>query len=175
MSLLFEDPGGSVQLSKGANNALQVNNNILFSPSTAGLKGTTTADNAAAGVVGELLSIVQSSNVALTTAVTANIATLSLTAGDWDVDGVINFNPSAAPTALSAGIATTSATLPNPVTPNGALNALRLTFTAAVQTMPTGTYRVNVSATTNVYLVAQATFSSGNCQTTGFMRARRVR
>jgi hypothetical protein len=54
------------------------------------------------------------------------------------------------------------------------MTQLRLTFTSAqTQTMQTGVTRVNVSATTSVFLLAQATFASGTCTATGFISAAR--
>jgi hypothetical protein len=143
------------------------------------LKGVTDASSAAAGNLGEFLSASQATATALTTATALNLATLSLSAGDWDVWGQITFTPSAAPSSLSAAIGTTSATLPTPAqlaAGTGAMTQHRLTFTSAqTQTMQTGATRVNVSATTSMFLLAQAVFASGTCTATGFISARRRR
>ena len=55
--------------------------------------GTTTNDDAAAGKIGEYQSagIGFGSAISLTTATPANVTSISLTAGDWDVSGVIYF------------------------------------------------------------------------------------
>lgn len=143
------------------------------------LKGVADASNAAVGVVGEQLSASVTTGVSLTTATTVNVGTLSLTAGDWSVSGVVTFTPSAAPSALGAAVGMTSATLPSAAqvaAGTGNMTQYRLTFTSAqTQTMQTGITRVSVSATTNVYLLAQATFPSGTCTATGYISARRVR
>jgi Collagen triple helix repeat (20 copies) len=143
------------------------------------IKGTIAADNAAAGNIGEQLSASQPTAVSMTTNVTANIATLALTPGDWVVSGVIIFTPSAAPTALAAAIATASATLPTAAqiaAGTGNMTQYHLAFTSgATQTMQTGVNRVNVSAATSVYLAAQGTFASGTLSATGYVSARRVR
>jgi hypothetical protein len=140
--------------------------------------GTVAADNAASGIVGENLATSQTTPVSLTTAVTANIATLALTPGDWSVSGVVIFAPSAAPSALGGAVGLTSATLPTAAqvaAGTGNLTQYRLTFTTGqTQTMQTGITRVNVSASTNVYLLAQGTFT-GTCTATGYISARRVR
>jgi hypothetical protein len=142
------------------------------------IKGTIAADNAAAGNIGEQLSTSQATAVSLTTNVTVNIATLVLTPGDWAVSGVIVFTPSQAPTALAAAIGTTSATLPTAAqiaAGTGNMTQYRLTFGNATQTMQAGVVRVNVSAPTTVYLMAQGTFSGGTLTATGYISARRVR
>lgn len=146
--------------------------------SRAPVKGTIAADNAATGNVGEQLSVSVASPVSLTTAVTANVGSLTLTPGDWVIAGVIVFTPSAAPSALAAVIAATSATLPTAAqiaAGTGNMTQYRLSFTSAqVQTMQTGPMRVNVSANTTVYLAAQGTFT-GTCTAVGYMSARRAR
>jgi hypothetical protein len=143
------------------------------------LKGTVAADSAASGVVGEFISASQATATSLTTATALNLATLALTAGDWDVWGQIIFTPSAAPSSLSAAVGSTSATLPTAAqlaAGNGAATQLRLSYTSAqVQTLQTGMTRVNVSATTNIFLLAQATFASGTVTAQGFISARRAR
>jgi hypothetical protein len=152
---------------------------VQTDPSRAPIRGTVLADNAAAGNIGEQLAASQTTAISLTTAVTANIATIALTPGDWSVSGVVVFTPSAAPSALAAAIGSTSATLPTAAqvaTGTGNMTQYRLTFTSAQpQTMQTGITRVNVSATTNVYLTAQGTFASGTLTATGYISARRVR
>jgi len=51
-----------------------------------------------------------------------------------------------------------------------------LAFTKGVnQTMQAGICRINVSANTNIFLVAQSTFSGGTLTATGYISARRVR
>jgi len=89
--------------------------NLSFPVSGSGILGTITNDLAAAGNVGEVVSsfVVIGSPVSLTTNVAANITSISLTAGDWDVQGNVNFaGTSATITALTGGISVTSATLP---------------------------------------------------------------
>lgn len=146
----------------------------------AGAVGTVAADNAAAGVVGEQLAASVTNAVSLTTAVTANIATLALTPGDWAVAGVIIYVPTgAAPSALAAAVTSTSATLPTAAqiaAGTGNMTQYHLSFTnAATQTMQSGLARVNISANANVYLAAQVTFSGGTVTATGYIAARRVR
>src|SRR5215467_13701817 len=65
-------------------------------------KGVTDGSEAAAGDIGEYMSAT-SGIVSLANTVTANLATLNLTAGDWDVTGAVTFSASAG-THLSFGI-----------------------------------------------------------------------
>ena len=149
----------------------------LASPTFSGtvtIPGVVNASNAAAGQVGEWVSAQQLTNVALTNATAANITSISLTAGDWDVDGIIYMLCSAAALGnVNASVSLTSATLGAPGTPARA--QINIVVTGNSVCMPTGRLRVNVSTTTTVYLVAQASFSSGTCNGQGTIQARRMR
>lgn len=144
-----------------------------FTPSqTNGIVGTTTNNNANAGSVGEFTSATTSS-VSLTTATPANVTSISLTAGDWDVSGVLQFTP-AGTTVLSffgGGASSTSATLPG----FAGYQLFGYTTTGTAQTVSVPTTRFSLSATTTIFLVAQATFTTSTCTVNGFIRARRVR
>lgn len=142
-----------------------------------GVAGTTTNNNANAGSVGEFVSSsVAITTVSMSTTVPINITSISLTAGDWDVSGVVAFNPAGTTTigALVAGINTTSGTLP--AAASGALASLLATFTAGSQAqMHVNPCRMSLAGTTTVFLVAQANFGTSTMQAGGFIRARRVR
>lgn len=142
-----------------------------------GVVGTTTNDSAAAGMVGEFSSstVLTGSAVSLTSGVTANVTSLSLTAGDWDVSGVVAFKPAASTSFLisTSGIATTSGLF-------GALGSFTQQPTPA--TVPAGDFysnapmtRISIAATTTVYLLGYANFSVSTCSAYGFLQARRVR
>lgn len=143
--------------------------------------GTTAADNTAAGQVGEQIAASLTTSVPLTSATTANVGSMSLTPGDWTVAGVVLFQPAsnAAPSALIAAVGTASATLPTAAQVAGGagnMTQYHATFASnALEVMQTGPTRINVSVATTVYLMAQATFSSGTCGVTGYISARRVR
>jgi hypothetical protein len=147
---------------------------------TGGIVGTTTNDNASAGNVGEIISstVLAGSAVALTTSVTANITSISLTAGDWDVWGNIAFVGAggASSTIYQAAINTTSATLPT-APASGAYGVLTLPSGAsnATQIMQAGQQRLSLASTTTVYLVASTVFAGGTCTGYGYIGARRRR
>lgn len=141
------------------------------------IPGTTTNDSAAGGNLGEYTeSVIPSgSAVSLTSGTPANVTSLSLTAGDWDVRGAVLFNPAASTsmTASGSSLSLTSATL----------DAIYLQFdryAAFVPANPLGGFsigvrRVSVAVTTTVYLVAQATFTVSTLAAYGYLNARRVR
>lgn len=141
--------------------------------------GTTAVGNANAGSVGEVLSttINSGSAVALTSNTAANVATLALTAGDWDVWGSI-FLLGGAGTTTSynrACIGTTSATL-NTLPGNGSsFEVENLGQAGPFPTMNCGMCRINVSANTNVFLIINATFAVNTLTAYGIIQARRVR
>ena len=148
------------------------------------IMGTTTNDNAAVGVVGEFITstVPVGSAVALTTAIAANITSISLTAGDWDVEGDIDISfIGVTATQLVGGASTTSATLPTQPGGGGlgmdAWVNLPLTLTAITSTMASNftSTRVSINATTTVFLIAQVAFSLGSVTGYGSIRARRIR
>jgi hypothetical protein len=143
------------------------------------LQGTNTNDDAAAGDVGEYISALLSagSAVSLSTGTTANVTSISLTAGDWDVHGNVGFTPNAATTmaTLQADIGTTSATF-DTAPAAGSRVQFQLTFaTGASQIIAAGRKRLSLSSTTTVYLLTQATFAVNTLTAYGFIGARRVR
>jgi hypothetical protein len=141
--------------------------------------------DAAAGAVGQIIvsEVLQASRVSLTTNTAANVTSISLTAGDWDVDGNVCFYASNTTTytAFHSTINTTSATLPT--RPNQGAYNLFYTSTSlphsgadeTVMVLPTGTRRYSLSGTTTVYLVAQSQFLTAGMAAFGYIRARRVR
>ena len=152
---------------------------LTFSPSTGGIVGTTTNDDADAGNVGEIVesTVLVGAAVSLTTATDADITSISLSAGDWDVWGLVSFSPAGTTTisSLIGWISSTSATLPT--SPNeGAISTFNLTFTTgATQDISVGMKRISVAGATTVYLSAQATFLVSTMDGYGYIGARRVR
>lgn len=142
---------------------------------TSGITGTTTNNNAVAGAWGEYQSNV-TTGISISSGTGFNATSISLTAGDWDVSGVVTYIPAASTVINSqaAGISTTSATLP--AGSIGAFNLLAATLgTGAAQAYPSPTVRVSLASTTTVYLIGQAFFTVSTCTANGAIRARRVR
>lgn len=141
------------------------------------VQGTTTNDNAAAGYIGEVItsSVLSGSSISLSTTIAANITSISLSAGDWDVTGVVAFNPGATTvtTYLSGGISTTSATLGSLGSYFANPFAIATTTTDAAEPCPVT--RISIAGTTTVYLIAKAAFSTSTLNGYGSIYARRVR
>lgn len=140
------------------------------------INGVTNGSSAPAGAVGEYPTPGTATGTSLTTVSMANCASVSLTAGEYDVSGSVYFIPAASTTVsgVIAGISTTSASVP--VTNVGQATVMNLTFTTGQnQYIPTPTVRIGpLSSTTTVYLVGQATFGASTMTCNGFIRARRV-
>ena len=146
--------------------------------------GTTTNDNAAAGQVGEFVTstVPVGSAVSLTTATVSNMTSISLTAGDWDLNIQTNFNITggtvvdvrmgASPT--SAVIATQAA---NGVVGTDALviSPLGLAGATGVYTLGSVDCRISTSSTVTIFATALSNFSVGTVSVFGTIRARRVR
>lgn len=142
--------------------------------------GTNTNDNAAAGSVGEFVSstVLVGSAVSLTSGVTANVTSISLTAGDWDVEGNVAFASGGSTiTNYEIGaISTTSATLPTAPYGGGGFTLSTPNYAGGGSNIiPTGRMRLSLASTTTVYLVTNASFGTSTLAAYGFIGARRVR
>lgn len=148
---------------------------LTFSPTTGGIVGTTTNDNADAGKVGEFISSVLASGsaVSLTSTTSADITSISLTAGDWDVFGNIGFifTGTTSP-SWNCWISATSATAPDISLYSG--GAILGALTTGVGDA-TPYFRASLSGTTTIYLSARANFAGGSATGCGGIYARRVR
>ena len=138
-------------------------------------KGVTDGSDAAAGQIGEVISsVVAGPGVTLTTAVTANVTSIALTAGDWDVQGEVWTALNGGASSVMAGISPTSATI---LGTSFAVSNTRfaLTFPAGTPVLPLRPCRVSLAAPATYYLVAQVTFSTSTTTAFGNIMARRVR
>ncbi len=156
----------------------------LSSSGVTALKGSITNDSAAAGNIGEFITatVAVGSPVALTNATGANVTSISLTAGDWDVSAQVDFIlTGATSTSHQSGISLTTGTLPSQAGGSGlgtdalAVLPMPTTVLSGTLTQPIPPVRISLSATTTVYLVAQAAFSVGSESSYGTIRARRAR
>lgn len=144
------------------------------------LTGTVAADLAAAGRIGEFASsnVLVGSAVALTTGTPANVTSLTLAAGDWEIHGNLVANPAgtSAIANFGGGFSTTSGALPTAPGSGGYAftGAMAAGVTPAVG-VTLGKLRLNVSTSTTVYLVAQSSFTVSTNGAYGFMSARRIR
>jgi hypothetical protein len=147
--------------------------------STTGLIGTTTNDSAASGTVGQYISsnIVQVSFVDITAG--ANITSISLTAGDWDVGGncSIIFGGAGSVYGVAGWISSTSNTLPDASLYNAFASNVATLFVSGNQynfTLPT--LRFSLSGTTTIYMSANISAIGGaTAGGGGLLWARRMR
>ena len=143
--------------------------------------GTTTNDNAATGNIGqEIVTTVSTYTNYTTTATYQEIGNIALTAGDWDIAATFTiYTNSATVTAASDAIfviatATASAT--------GAVEGKSIAYVPQTVlgvtshiTEAMAPFRVSLSGNQSYYLNSQSTFTVGNPQFVGTIRARRIR
>jgi len=152
------------------------------------LLGTNTNDNAAAGYVGQFI---ENARTTATPTITSSTYTsidsgnvtfndnnetgITLTAGDWDISAVVNFQPVAATASnfiVFVGTAKGTGT-------TGSLayaNTVHTNYSTSGQTVLTvPTWRVSLTSSTTYYLKARATYTGTAVNAVGSLRARRFR
>ena len=142
--------------------------------------GTTTNDDAPAGYVGEIITgdVPAGSAVALTTAVAANMTSISLTAGHWRVHLAIYFTPAATTTItyLIGSISSTSATVDAAPGAFGELALANIVPAANYLSVhPTYFKKLSGPGSAAVYGVALCVFGVSTLSTWGKLWAERVR
>ncbi len=158
---------------------------------TSQITGTATNDNATAGDIGEAggpITRLRANATGISTATPANVCTttsITLTAGDWIISGIVAFSPDTTTTVTSmeAAISKTSATLPSTATiavPTAGEVRVRVQssgtlITGGEYTLQIPPYRVSISGSTAFYLVAQSAFAVSTNTVYGSMEARRMR
>lgn len=153
---------------------------LAWAPPTATkVLGTTTNDNAAAGYVGEEIksTVVVGSGVGLTTATAANVTSLSLTAGDWEVSINARFIGAATTVVdrVIASISLSSATLDSAEGRRTDVFGGHATSTLYSSLHAIAADRVSLAAPAAVYFIAFADFTISTLAASGVIRARRVR
>lgn len=117
------------------------------------------------------------SGIALTTAVAANVTSVTLKAGKtYDVSGYIEATASVGATLFAGWIDTASATFPaDGVAVEGAYFILRQAIGNVQNGLPVGRRRITVGGSdTPVYLQARGDFASGTYTAKGFIIATEV-
>lgn len=171
------DVSGAVLLSPAGTQTISNHGLVLPSinfSSTTGIIGTTTNNSAAAGSVGEIISntVLAGSAVSLSTSMAADVTSIALTAGDWDVYGNVTAVASIALQTYYSWVSLTSATAPDLALRSGRSPT---TSDTVVMGMPTPYIQISVATTTTVYLSVATTFGSGSCAASGSIFARRAR
>lgn len=162
----FETPGTSITLNNSGN--LSVTNPL---PNTITLQGVIAGASAGAGIVGELIQnvVASGSAVSFTSNTPANITSISLTAGDWDVWGNVALALSGVTTVQGGWTSASSATQPD-------ISLLSLIQqNSGTVAIPVPMMVKNVSTTTTIFLSGVASFTTGTCLASGGIYARRRR
>lgn len=150
---------------------------LAFSPTTGSIIGTTAADNASAGYVGEFVSsnISYASRATVTSSTgVQDLTSISLTKGDWDVWGNMQYFPAASTVVgqVTGWISTASATLPDP-------SVWFITITSHTTGVNWGIQcpilRLSIASTTTVYISGVAVWNTSTMQFCGGIYARRIR
>ena len=138
---------------------------------TTGIVGTTTNNNAQAGSVGEY---VDSSVISQTiTTSEANITSISLTAGDWDVSAAVETTVCGTNAYILCAISQTSNTRTGVEAKDYNFGATNVTGGIGLAVVPR--LRVLLSGTTTIYLVARSSTATITTSVAAYISARRVR
>lgn len=140
-----------------------------------GIRGETSTGNATTGNIGEYLSspVPLGSAVAVTTTTQTNIASIVLTAGDWDISFDIIYGLTGATSSyLLSSVSLTSATLDTTVGRYCEDSTIRTGITGNFS-QSKSTTRFSLSAGGTVYMIAFPIFILGTVIAYGELRARR--
>jgi hypothetical protein len=188
---IFKINGTSITSVTGSNNVVLSTSPAITTPTISQpiINGVTDASSAAAGVVGEVINstIASASAISVTTATLFNLTSISLTAGDWEIYGSIQYINAAGAstlTSLGAGISTTTANFDttlggrttlvgcggstwNGITQSGASGAIQVGTS-------TPTVRITSNSTQTIFLNGFIV-STGTITAFGNLHARRMR
>jgi hypothetical protein len=143
------------------------------------IQGITNGVAASTGFVGEIISstLAVGSAVSLTSTVTSDVTSISLTAGEWYVNGQVDYRAGATTsiTSLTQGINATSATLGGQDTFSRNASAAFVPAASNDVGLPVRGQIISLTATTTIYLVANAIFTLSTLSAYGTIQARRVR
>jgi len=149
------------------------------------LVGTVLNDVPLAGRVGEVVqtNTTYASAITLTSATSANVAALTLPAGDWDVTSECTYTSKALTVTVASAYTTTAiSTVSATLQANSATDAywliyryLDLSTKVLNDTACIPKYRYSTTSSSTIYLVANVTYSGNTLYAWGNMVARRVR
>jgi hypothetical protein len=147
---------------------------LLASPviGTPVIEGITNGTNAAAGQVGEFQQNAIT-GVSMSSGTPQTVTSLPLTAGVWDIQGIITYNPAALVTQSTRTASLNTVT--NTIAAIDSTNISGSAIAAGVVTRClTPTWRRNFGTATTVYLVGECAFLLGSLTCDGMIRATRV-
>lgn len=139
----------------------------------AAVQGTSTNDNASSGYVGEFIFdvIPNASAVPLSDSVFADVTSISVPAGDWDITGNV-WIAASGPVITGSNMFSNivSATQPDISLVNALSGSVMINVALSIPSV-----RYSFSTTTTIYLSCGASFASGSANARGGIYARRVR
>jgi hypothetical protein len=130
--------------------------------------GSTNGSGAAAGYVGQVVA--NTGSVVCATGITQVVTSISLTSGDWDINGQVNCNNNAYIVSFNAAV--------NTITTIAGSNGFYLnggTFGPVAMSVPFTPTIIPASTTQTVYLLTNIGFGSGTATANGSIYARRIR
>lgn len=142
------------------------------------LKGSATNDSAATGNMGEYISSAATANSnAAANGVFDDVTSISLTAGDWDISGGVDWDVNGATvTQFRSGISITSGNSETGMDEGNQQASFVQTAISGRLTLFVPTVRISLASTTTVYLKRMAAFSAGTPRSIAYrISARRVR
>ena len=158
-------------------------NGSVFNPTTVNrgtfdggqYQGRNTNTAPSAGMLGEAIrsAVTAGSPVTLSNGTPANLTSISLTAGIWDVSAIGCINGTLTGTLLYLDINTTSATLSTRYG-DSQMSTPYMSTVVTYNTLTVPSYRISLAATTTVYAVMQCNFTVGTCTAFGRISAVRV-
>lgn len=159
----------------------------IVSTGTLSVNGRIAGSFASAGQIGEVIQsqVLVGSAISLTTATSANITSIILTAGNWLVSSQVSFNPGATTSIadLNWSHSNTTATLPaiSRAVPSPTTGQILMTKASTAGVVPggavceqVGLYPVGVSGNTTLFLVVNSTFSLSTLSAHGSIQAIRM-
>jgi hypothetical protein len=157
---------GAIPATAGA-----VTDSYILSAGSNKITGTTTNNNAAVGYIGEFVSSLVQNVTVVASGTGTNLTSISLTAGDWDITGVLTLYGSGN-RSFGISISTTSGVF------NSGSRGLNFTWgagdtTAGVGSVSIPRIRASLSSTTTYYLNGIGSVSTDTYD--GYITARRVR
>ncbi len=146
--------------------------------------GVTDGSEALPGEIGEYQVVSNTTGVELGQNIPLTVCSISLTPGDWEIWGTVDFTPpgNVSPNMICASVSVNADALPTNDDLMTGVGVLNMFTTAALtsgerQVLMTGQCRSNSAESLDVHLVAQTTFggASNSINAKGYICARRVR
>jgi hypothetical protein len=176
---------GPTSVSADSGNLAQLgSDNLLTVPDTSVLKGVIDGSEARPGDIGEYQVNSNVVGVELEQMLPKTVCAISLTPGDWEIWGTVDFTPpgNVSPNMICASVSVRPDALPTNDDLMTGVGVLNMFTTAALtsgerQVLMTGQCRSNSAAPLDLYLVAQTTFggATNRVNAKGYICARRVR